>query len=98
MKKVLGNRVLIEQIMTKKESSLLLTDKQKQDTQNFDIERKIIMLGDEVTTVDLGDIPIFSKYGEPEAVMIISKDDDKMVSHIIMSVEDIVGLEEIEIK
>ena len=42
MKRLLGNRVLVEQIMTKKTSALHLTEKQKQDTENFDIERKII--------------------------------------------------------
>lgn len=104
MKKVLGNRVLVEQIMTKKESSLILTKEQKQDTDNFHMERKIIMLGDEVAKgrLEIGDIPIFGKYAVEESIKIVEKIDTKteykMIAHIIMHVENIVGLDEIELK
>lgn len=100
MKKVLGNRVLVEQIMTKKKSSLVLTPDQKTDPDNFEIERKVIMLGDEVEEgkIAIGDIPVFGKYGEADSIKIISKDDNKMISHLVMHVENIVGLEELDIK
>lgn len=100
MKKVLGNRVLVEQIMTKKNSKLLLTPDQQTNPDHFDIERKIIMIGDEVAAnrLEIGDIPVFSKYGEADSIKIISKTDEKMISHLVMHVENIVGLDEIELK
>lgn len=100
MKKVLGNRVLVEQTMTKKVSKIVLTKDQQANPDNFEIERKVIMLGDEVEPgkIEVGDIPVFGKYATEDSIKIISKDDEKMVAHLVMHVENIVGIDEIDIK
>ena len=100
MKKILGNRVLIEQIMTKKESNLILTAKQKEDTENFEIERKVIMVGRGVNKeeIEVGDIPVFGKYAVEDSIKIISKTEDVLVAHLVMHVDNIVGIDNLEIK
>lgn len=100
MKRILGNRVLIEQIMTKKESSLILTAKQKEDTENFEIERKVIMVGLGVNEqeIEVGDIPVFGKYAVEDSIKIVSKTDDVLVAHLVMNVDNIVGIDNLEIK
>lgn len=100
MKRILGNRVLIEQIMTKKESNLILTAKQKEDTENFEIERKVIMVGLGVNKeeIEVGDIPVFGKYAVEDSIKIVSKTDDVLVAHLVMNVDNIVGIDNLEIK
>lgn len=100
MKRILGNRVLIEQIMTKKESNLILTAKQKEDTENFETERKVIMVGLGVNKeeIEVGDIPVFGKYAVEDSIKIVSKTDDVLVAHLVMNVDNIVGIDNLEIK
>ena len=96
MKKILGNRVLVEQIMTVKESNLILTAQQKQDTDNFDIQKKIIMIGDEVYPEGrfvIGDIPVYGKYSVEDSIKVITSTDQRMVAHVVMHVDNIVGID-----
>lgn len=94
--KVLGNRVLVEQIMTKKKSALVSLNAKKDSEENFDIKKIIIGLGPDVDTdrIAIGDIPIFGKYAEPAAIKVLSKDDNEVKAHLIMDYDNIVGIEE----
>ena len=100
MKKVLGNRVLVEEIITSEESVLILTDEQKKDNDKVTIERKILMLGDEVAQgrLEIGDIPVFSKYAMPDSVKVVTKSEKRLEVQIVMHVDNIVGLDDLDIK
>lgn len=61
--KIIGKRVLIEQTSVKKESKIILTDKNKE--QGISVSFKVLQLGNECPTgvghVQVGDIPVFSE-------------------------------------
>lgn len=97
--KVLGRRVLIEQTMIRK-VSVLVSSKDPNSIDNFDITQKVIGIGNDVPadTIEIGDTPILGKYSEPSAVKVIEKNDNKMISHIIMDYDNICGIDDIEIQ
>lgn len=91
---VLGNRVLIEQVMVRKKSVLLSSDHKA--TENFDVTRRILSISEdaEPTRLKVGDNPVFGKFSEPSALSIIEKDDNRIVSHLIYNIDDIVGIDD----
>lgn len=93
--KVLGKRVLIEQTMVRKKSALLLENKDPNSIDNFDMSQKIIQVGSDcpIGEINEGDTPILGKYSEPSAVKVIEKSQDKMITHIIMDYDNIVGVD-----
>jgi hypothetical protein len=94
--KVLGKKVLIEQTMTKKESKIILMNKDKKDEETFDTTFKVIQMGSEcpVGEVAVGDTPIFSKYVDFHGAKVIEEvKDKKVIIHTIVHFEDIIGIE-----
>ena len=94
--KVLGNRILVEQTMTKKKSALVALNAKKDSEENFDVKRVVIQVGPEVPSdvIKVGDIPIFGKYADPAAIKILNKDDNGMLAHLVMEYENIVALDD----
>lgn len=95
--KVLGKRVLVEQVMTKKKSKVILLDgADKKDT--FDISFKVIALGPkcpkEKSSIKIGDIPIFGTHTQFEGVKVLKKDSNGMTTHVIVHYDDIIGLDD----
>ena len=61
--KIIGKRVLVEQLSVKKESKIILSEKSKE--QGLSVTFKVLQLGNECPTgpghVEIGDVPIFSE-------------------------------------
>jgi hypothetical protein len=61
--KIIGKRVLVEQLSVKKESKIILSEKSKE--QGLSVTFKVLQLGNECPTgpghVEVGDVPIFSE-------------------------------------
>lgn len=93
--KVLGNRVLVERVAVKKKSVLIEHINQKEAPETFDFTDVVIQLGPDVKpgVINIGDIPIFGKYATESALKIIHKDDKGFTTHLIMEVDNIVGIE-----
>ena len=91
--KVLGKRILVEETMTKIERKVILTPGKDQEPDNYEIKRKVIDVGEDVYTVNIGDIPIFGTYSQPAAIKTISKDDKGMVVHCVYDLDNVVAVE-----
>lgn len=94
--KVLGKRILVEEIMTKIERKVILTPEKDKEPDNFEIKRKVIDIGDDVHTIAIGDIPIFGTYSKPAAIKTISKDDKSVVLHCVYDLDNVVAIEKEE--
>jgi len=94
--KIHGERVLIEQIMTKKKSFILKPDSHVNED-DFDISLKILQLGDrcDKQRFKVGDVPILDKFAEADAIVWVEDSEDKnsRKMHIIMNCGRIVGTE-----
>lgn len=93
--KVLGNRILVEQVMTRK-STLIQANIKKDAEENFDIKRVVLQVGPDVPpgTIEVGDIPIFGKYAEPTSVKIFEKSDQVVKALLVMEYENIVAIDD----
>ena len=91
--KVLGKRILVEEIMTKIERKVILTPGKDKEPDNFEIKRKVIDVGEDVNTIVVGDIPIFGTYSQPAAIKTISKDDKGMIVHCVYDLDNVVAVE-----
>ena len=96
--KVVGERVLVEQILTKKKSSLIITGSDK--NMGFDAKFTVLQLGNKCPKgegeIQVGDNPIFSKNVTFEGVKVIEEKKEagqlvKSVAHVIVHYEDILG-------
>ena len=96
--KVVGERVLVEQILTKKQSSLIITGSDK--NMGFDAKFTVLQLGSKCPKgegeIQVGDNPIFSKNVTFEGVKVIEEKKEagqlvKSVAHVIVHYEDILG-------
>ena len=94
--KVLGKRILVEEIMTKIERKVILTPGKDKEPDNFEIKRKVIDIGEDVNTIVVGDIPIFGTYSQPAAIKTISKDDKGMIVHCVYDLDNVVAIEKEE--
>lgn len=97
MIQVLGNRVLVEQIMIRKKSKIIVPGKDEVNPDQFDIYFKVIDIGDGVpkdTKLQVGSIPIFAKYVDLGTMKILEKSNEKMISNIIVHYDDIAGIDE----
>lgn len=94
--KVLGKRILVEEIMTKIERKVILTPGKDKEPDNFEIKRKVIDVGEDVNTIVVGDIPIFGTYSQPAAIKTISKDDKGMIVHCVYDLDNVVAVEKEE--
>lgn len=96
------NQVLIEQTMTKKESNLILPDKdtkdQQEDLDMYDVTFKVIALGAACpdNEVKVGDCPVMSKHCQHQVARRIddNTDDKVIIMQAIIDYDDIVGIEE----
>ena len=91
--KVLGKRILVEEIMTKIERKVILTPGKDKEPDNYEIKRKVIDVGEDVNTIVVGDIPIFGTYSQPAAIKTISKDDKGMIVHCVYDLDNVVAVE-----
>ena len=91
--KVLGKRILVEEIMTKIKRKVILTPGNDKEPDNYEIKRKVIDVGEDVYTVNIGDIPIFGTYTQPAAIKTISKDDKGMIVHCVYDLDNVVAVE-----
>ena len=100
--KVVGERVLVEQILTKKQSKIILTesDRNKNKEMGFDAKFTVLQLGNKCPKgegeIQVGDNPIFSKNVTFEGVKVIEEKKEagqlvKSVAHVIVHYEDILG-------
>jgi hypothetical protein len=99
--KVVGERVLVEQILTKKESKIILPGSQNKDS-GYDAKFTVLQLGAKCPTgegeIQLGEHPIFSKNVTFEGVKVIEEtkvgnEIVKSVAHVVVHYEDIIGAE-----
>ena len=98
--KVVGERVLVEQILTKKQSKIILPRADKTKEMGFDAKFTILQLGNKCPKgegeIQVGDNPIFSKNVTFEGVKVIEEKKEagqlvKSVAHVIVHYEDILG-------
>ena len=97
--KVVGERVLIEQVLTKKQSKIILPGKENKDA-GFDAKFTVLQLGARCPQgeIEIGDSPIFSKNVTFEGVKVIDEvkvgtEIVKSVAQVIVHYEDIIGAE-----
>lgn len=93
--KAIGRRVLVEIITTKKQSKIILTEKQSPESQ-FDTKYKILQIGEEVplNVIKVEDVPIFEQHALFVGTKTIEEIKDvRVVRHGIISYDDIVGVE-----
>ena len=100
--KVVGERVLVEQILTKKQSKIILPGADKNKEMGFDAKFTVLQLGSKCPKgegeIQVGDNPIFSKNVTFEGVKVIEEKKEagqlvKSVAHVIVHYEDILGAE-----
>ena len=98
--KVVGERVLVEQILTKKQSKIILSGADKNKEMGFDAKFTVLQLGSKCPKgegeIQVGDNPIFSKNVTFEGVKVIEEKKEggqlvKSVAHVIVHYEDILG-------
>ena len=98
--KVVGERVLVEQILTKKQSKIILPGVDKNKEMGFDAKFTVLQLGSKCPKgegeIQVGDNPIFSKNVTFEGVKVIEEKKEggqlvKSVAHVIVHYEDILG-------
>lgn len=99
--KIIGKRVLVEQVSVKKESKIILTDKNKE--QGIAVSFKVLQLGNECPTgpehVQVGDVPIFSENVTFDGFKMITTDKApngeilKAVAHTVVWYDDIIATE-----
>ena len=98
--KVVGERVLVEQILTKKQSKIILPGGDKNKEMGFDAKFTVLQLGSKCPRgegeIQVGDNPIFSKNVTFEGVKVIEEKKEagqlvKSVAHVIVHYEDILG-------
>lgn len=92
----LGNRVLLEQVMLKKETKVILPG-DRQDESQFNIYFRIAKLGEGVpenSPLKVGDIPVLAKYVDLGTMKIIEKNDKGMYSLIVVHYDDIAAVED----
>jgi co-chaperonin GroES (HSP10) len=99
MVKPLGNRVLVEQVMIKKQSLIIKPGNAGEQASEFDIYFKVLALGESVpenSQLNVGDIPIFAKYVDLGTMKIIEKTEKGLMSHIIVHYDDIAGIDPVD--
>lgn len=93
---VLGNRVLVEQLMIPKKSKIIVNKDAKAE-EKFDVSFKVIEIGPDVpqtTKLKVGDKPIFGKYVDFHGVKVVEKTAEKELLHVIVMYEDIIGIDD----
>jgi hypothetical protein len=99
--KIIGKRVLIEQTSVKKDTKIILTDKNKD--QGISISFKVLQLGNECPQgpehVQVGDVPVFSESVTFDGFKMITTDKApngeilKATAHTVVWYDDIIATE-----
>lgn len=91
--KVLDKFVLVKQVM-KKKKSIIVMDMARNEKEQFDFSFQIVQLGDKCErNIKVGDHPIFSEYVKFNGLKVIEKNDDGMVSLVIVHEGDIIAVD-----
>lgn len=95
--KVFGNRVLVEQIVKRRETNVLLPGGKKAEPE-VSATFNVIGIGSKVEEIQIGDIPIFGKHVTFHGVKVVSKSAHENISteilHVIVYDEDILGADD----
>lgn len=93
--KIFGERVLVKQIM-KKRKSLVITPGGATNPDQFDVTQEVTMLSPDYDRgqINVGDIPIFSRYANLGDTKVIKKTEDYIETDIIVHVDDIIGIDD----
>lgn len=104
--RVIGTMVLVEQMMTKKTSAIIMTDGNKE--QSFDTKFKVLQLGakcpkegaEDYEGIKIGDEPIFSSHVTFHGAKRISevkskngRDTESVTMHTMVDYADIIAVE-----
>lgn len=99
--KIIGKRVLVEQISVKKDSKIILTEKSKE--QGIAVTFKVLQLGNECPVgeghVEVGDVPVFSESVTFDGFKMITTEKApngevlKAVAHTVVWYDDIIATE-----
>ncbi len=99
--KIIGKRVLVEQVSLKKDSKIIQLDKNKE--QGLSVTFKVLQLGNECPTgeghVKVGDIPVFSESVTFDGFKMIEVDKApngevlKAKAHTVVWYDDIIATE-----
>lgn len=93
MVRAIGSSVLIKQSMIKKKTKILL-DAGTNQKDKFDITFEVLQLGEKCTLpINVGDFPIFNEFVKFHLAKIIEKTDDAMVSLLLVTEGDIMGID-----
>ena len=97
--KVIGERVLVEQIATRKKSNIISKNGDKVNPDTWVIVNKILSVGSVIKNpeIKVGETPVFGEFTNFGNVKIIIRTKEKVVSHIIVHYNDIVGVDELHI-
>lgn len=98
MIKVIGKNVLVEETLTRKSSGIQLLNEDANDENVYTSKMVIIDIGPEGVgfsrNLSIGAKPIIIHYAEPLATVVIEgkAGDEKIVRHLIYSLEHVVGI------
>lgn len=91
--KVLGDFVLVRQIMKKKNRAIIL-DAAADDREKFDYYFEVVQKGAECKRdFEVGESPIFSQYVQFSGLKVIEKTENGMESIVIVNENDILGID-----
>ena len=91
--RVLADYVLIKQTMKKKKSRILM-DAAHDQKDKFDLSFEIVQVGNKCERdINVGDHPIFSEYVKFSGVKVLEKDEEGMVSLVIVHEGDIIAVD-----
>jgi hypothetical protein len=91
--RVLADFVLVKQVMRKKKTAIIM-DAAESDKDRFDYSFEVVQKGEECKrNINIGDSPIFSEYVKFSGVKILEKDENGMVSVVIVHENDIIGVD-----
>lgn len=92
--KLFKNYVEVEQVMTAKESNIILPETAS-DAEKFEVTQKVVGKGPDCVSIEIGDKPIIAPHFQEYGRKLIegSKEDGKLVFHVIFNEDDIVGVE-----
>lgn len=91
--RVMADFVLVKQVMRAKKSAILL-DSAKDERAKFDYYFEVVQKGkDCVRDFEVGESPIFSEYVKFSGLKILHKNEEGMVSLVIVHENDIIGID-----
>lgn len=91
--KILGNRVLVKQVLAKKDSKIVLLDNDKNKENVYDSTITVLQLGtnvNEETDAIVGKEVAINPHATPLYVNILEKTTDKIESELVFHFDDII--------